>query len=75
MICDLCDKDQQNICERTFHFVKPINECLMRKAQENIKIIEELEHLKAVIRFNGLYNEQIEDLIDIEIKGLKGENK
>lgn len=75
MICDLCDKDQQNICERTFHFVKPINECLMRKAQENRKIIEELEHLKAVIRFNGLYNEQIEDLIDIEIKGWKGENK
>ena len=36
--------------------------------------IEELEHLKAVIRFNGLYNEQIEDLIDIEIKGWKGEN-
>lgn len=35
-------------------------------------IVEELEHLKAVIRFNGLYNEQIEDLIDIEIKGWKG---
>lgn len=37
--------------------------------------IEELEHLKAVIRFNGLYNERIEDLIDIEISGWKGEDK
>ena len=49
MICDLCDKDQQNICERTFHFIKPINECLMRKAQENKQIIEELEKIKEEI--------------------------
>ena len=34
-------------------------------------VIEELEHLKAVIRFNGLYNERIEDLIDIEIAAWK----
>lgn len=37
--------------------------------------IKELEKIKAVIRFNGLYNEQIEDLIDMEIKEWKGENK
>lgn len=44
------------------------------KALENQKsVIEELEHLKAVIRFNGLYNEQIEDLIDTEIKEWKGD--
>lgn len=35
----------------------------------------EFEHLKAVIRFNGLYNERIEDLIDKHITELKGENK
>ena len=36
--------------------------------------IGELEHLKDVIRFNGLYNERIEDLIDIEIAGWKEGN-
>lgn len=51
---------------------KQNNECYQLGKKHGA--IEELEHLKAVIRFNGLYNEQIEDLIDIEIKGWKGEN-
>lgn len=37
--------------------------------------IEELEHLKADIRFHGFYDERIEDLIDEHIEELKGENK
>ena len=37
--------------------------------------IEELEYLKANIRFQGYYNERIEDLIDTQISVLKGEDK
>ena len=33
--------------------------------------IEELEYLKANIRFQGYYNERIEDLIDTQISVLK----
>ena len=83
MICDLCDKDQQSICERTFHFIKPINECLMRKAQENRKIIEELEQIKAEIEEHNRHylsddnaglERAIWDFIDPRISELKGEN-
>lgn len=35
--------------------------------------IEELEHLKADIRFHGFYDERVEDLIDKHIEELKGE--
>ena len=35
--------------------------------------IEELEYLKADIRFQGFYNERIEDLINKHILVLKGE--
>ena len=40
----------------------------------NNLIIEELEYIKAEIRYNGLYNEQIECLLDKHISELKGEN-
>ena len=85
MICDLCDKDQQNICERTFHFVKPINECLMRKAQENKQIIEELEKIKEKISKLTIYHTTVSGhinlisdnavyrIIDKEISELRGE--
>ena len=37
--------------------------------------IAELEYLKANIRFQGYYNERIEDLIDTQISVLKGKDK
>lgn len=85
MICDLCDKDQQSICERSFHFIKPINECLMRKAQENRQIIEELEKIKSKINLEDVDCQYEEDyaysgglqkaieIIDNHIFELKGE--
>ena len=82
MICDLCDKDQQSICERSFHFIKPINECLMRKAQENRQIIEELEKIKAEVcepnemeyfENSNVWQKWFYDLIDKHISELKGE--
>lgn len=84
MICDLCDKDQQSICEKSFHFIKPINECLMRKAQENREKIEELEKIKAETgelfsyfdSADVLYGIKIcRDIIDNRISELKGENE
>ena len=36
--------------------------------------INELEYLKANIRFQGYYDERIENLIDTQISVLKGEN-
>lgn len=86
MICDLCDKYQQNICERSFHFIKPINECLMRKAQENRQIIEELEKIREKFReeLQGSMKDSLDytigiakgiEIIDKHIAELKGENK
>lgn len=86
MICDSCPKAQQNLCDK-YYIIKPREECLMRKAQENKSIIKELEKIKEEVeeleclRDNPYNNEteysvsmeELRELFDKHISELKGE--
>ena len=70
-IIDIPEETYKATCNGSM--LPPDVDNVINAIKNSTPLSEELEDIEAEIRYNGLYNEQIECLIDNHIKELKGE--